>query len=318
MARQLRIEFPGAILHVTSRGIERRDIVADDFDRRTWLDLMAEGVDRFHWIVYQYVLMTNHFHFVLELTEQSLSSGMKWLNGKYGQLFNRRHHRTGHLFQGRFDSRLVQKEYYLENVIRYLALNPVRANMVSCPEDYEWSGHRAIVGLCEAPQWLAVDRTLLCFAPEIEMGRSFYRGFVDAGIGIKASPWDDLVGQIYLGTESWVEEMQQKIESKPRSDDHPLPQRRPIVSDMATVISAVSSATGVSENMIRYGRGGEARAMAAWLACNEGGLKLRSIAAGLRLKGQGSAAKLIRACEARLAGDPGWRSAMERCLESLQ
>ncbi|MGZ8868575.1 MAG: REP-associated tyrosine transposase, partial [Thermoanaerobaculia bacterium] len=205
MTRPLRLEYPGALLHVTARGNERRDIVADDNDRRAFIELFGEAVTQFHWTIDQYVLMTNHYHFVVELAQSTLSKGMQWFNSRYAQAFNRRHDRAGHLFQGRFDARLIEKETYLLEVIRYDALNPVRAGLVELPEEYQWSGHRALAGLAEPPPWLAVDSTLRCFAPDRDVARIYYKRFIDSGIGLERSPWKDVVAQIYLGSENWIE-----------------------------------------------------------------------------------------------------------------
>lgn len=315
MSRPLRLEFPGSLWHVTARGNERRDIVAGDADRLLLLDLLGQAVERFRWIVYQYVLMTNHFHLVLQLTEETLSTGMQWLNGRYAQAFNRRHHRSGHLFQGRFHGRLVDKDSYLLEVLRYVVLNPVRAKVVSRPEQYEWSGHRATAGLCDAPPWLAVDRTLACFAPVPNLARLLYARFVDEGIGVDRSPWQDLVGQIYLGRDEWVEGIRERIASAPRSDDHPRAQTKPGTSTMAGVIACVASALFVSENLVRFGRGGEARMLAAWLGCHWARLDLRSIAAGLRVRSTGGVSVLIRSCEKQLRCDEQLQSRADRCAE---
>src|SRR5713226_2827807 len=103
MSRPLRLEYPGSLWHLTQRGNEQRDIFLDDDDRSFSLTLLEKAVERFGWILYAYTLMTNHYHFVLEVTrEQTLSRGMHWFDGKYAQAFNRRHQRVGHLFQGRF------------------------------------------------------------------------------------------------------------------------------------------------------------------------------------------------------------------------
>ena len=317
MSRALRLEFPGSLWHVTSRGNERRDIVADDHDRRLLLDLLGEAAERFRWIVYQYVLMTNHYHVVLQLEDETLSAGMRWLNGRYAQAFNRRHGRVGHLFQGRFHAQFVEKETYLLEVLRYVVLNPVRAKMVVRPEDYEWSGHRATSGLCAPPKWLAVDRTLTCFAPVSGIARTLYMRFVDDGIGLERSPWRDTVAQIYLGSDAWVESMRDRIESKPRSDDHPVAQKDPVLPAMARVIAVVADACSTSENLIRFGRGGAARMLAAWLGCRAR-LDLRSIAAGLRVRSGGGISRLIYSCERQLSVDSELRAVADRCAAILR
>ena len=317
MSRSLRLEFPGALWHITSRGNEQRDIVRDDDDRRFLLDLLGEAVDRFNWILYQYVLMTNHYHLVIELAEESLSKGMKWLNGKYAQAFNKRHRRVGHLFQGRPHESLVEKETYFLNVIRYVALNPVRAQMVARPEHYAWGSHRAIVGLCEAPSWLNVERTLSTFAPDTEIARRLYKNYVDAGIGADVNPWREMVGQIYLGSEEWVERMRSKVEEKPRSDEFPSRQRNPVARRMADVIATVSRVLSIEENDIRFGRGGLARTLAAWVGSRLG-LDLRSIAAALRLRSAGRTSDLVKKCELALVKDAAVQDAANRCLEILR
>ena len=160
MARPLRIEFPGALDHVTSRGNERRAIFRSDRDRRTFLTLLEQAATRFGWSVTAYVLMTNHFHLVIQTPEPNLSRGMQWLNGTYAARFNQRHQRAGHLFQGRFHAFLVEKEAYFAELLRYVVLNPVRAKMVERPEDYRWSSYRATAGLEAAPPWLDVASAL--------------------------------------------------------------------------------------------------------------------------------------------------------------
>ena len=135
MARPLRIEFPDATYHVTSRGNERRPIFYDDQDRLAFLCFLGQAVKRFSWSITAYVLMTNHFHLVIQTREANLSRGMQWLNGKYAGWFNHRHKRSGHLFQGRFHAFLIEKETYFAEVLRYVVLNPVRGKMAERPED---------------------------------------------------------------------------------------------------------------------------------------------------------------------------------------
>ena len=118
MTRQLRIEFPGALFHVTSRGNAKQDIFRDDEDRQVFLDLLGRCVERFDWMLLAYVLMTNHYHLMIRLTSETLSRGMHWLNGEYPRRFNRRHERVGHLLQGRFKGILVEEETYASEVLR--------------------------------------------------------------------------------------------------------------------------------------------------------------------------------------------------------
>jgi putative transposase len=125
MARPLRIEFPGALYHVTARGNARQDIFLDDEDRQRFLGVLARGVSRFHLLLHAYCLMENHFHLVVETPEANLSKAMRQLNGVYTQAFNRRHKRVGHVLQGRFKAIVVDRDSYLLELCRYVVLNPV-------------------------------------------------------------------------------------------------------------------------------------------------------------------------------------------------
>lgn len=131
MAR--RIEFPGAIYHVTSRGDRHEPIFVDDVDRESLIAVLASGMSRFDAQVLAYCLMGNHYHFVLHTRQANLSLLMRHVNGVYTQAFNRRHAKVGHLLQGRFKAILVDRDAYLLEVCRYVELNPVRAGMVSEP-----------------------------------------------------------------------------------------------------------------------------------------------------------------------------------------
>ena len=130
MARPLRIEFDGALYHVTSRGNKREDIYLDDIDRLIFLDVLAEVCRRFNWVCHAYCQMTNHYHLLIETPDANLSLGMRHLNGVYTQKFNYHHDRVGHVFQGRYKGILVEKEAHLLELARYIVLNPVRARMV--------------------------------------------------------------------------------------------------------------------------------------------------------------------------------------------
>ena len=138
MARPLRIEFPHAVYHVTSRGNARQAIVTTDADRRMFRAFLAHVVDRYGWLCHAYCLMDNHDHLVRETPTPNLSQGMRQLNGRYTQACDRTHQRVGHLFQGRFTAILVEKEAHLLERCRYVVLNPVRAKRV--PHPRRWRG----------------------------------------------------------------------------------------------------------------------------------------------------------------------------------
>ncbi|MCI0653361.1 MAG: transposase [Methylococcaceae bacterium] len=233
MARPLRIEFSGALYHITARGDRREPIYEDDEDRESFLHVLADGVERFHWICHAYCLMTNHYHLVVETPDANLSKGMRQLNGVFTQASNRRHHRSGHLFQGRFKAILVDRDAYLLELTRYVVLNPVRAALVKVPGEWPWSSYRAMLGEVTAPPWLAVDGLLRLFGRRRGEARQRYRRFVAEGVG-QASIWTALRQQIYLGDEEFVRNMQQKVAA---CDEMAIPrvQLRPPAPSLAVI-----------------------------------------------------------------------------------
>jgi REP element-mobilizing transposase RayT len=143
MARPLRIEYDGALYHVTSRGNERKAIFKTDRDRKLFLDMLAQVNKRFHWICHAYCLITITITWSLKRRMEICPKGMRQLNGIYTQAYNKRHGRVGHLFQGRFKGILVQKDSHFLEVCRYVVLNSVRAKTTSQPQQYRWSSYQA-------------------------------------------------------------------------------------------------------------------------------------------------------------------------------
>jgi len=319
MARPLRLEHPGAVWHVTSRGNNREDIYRSDEDHLKFLSIFVEAVRRFSWIVHAYTLMTNHFHLVLETPEPTLSRGMKWMNGKYAQWFNRKYQRCGHLFQGRFKGFLVEKQSYLLTLIQYVALNPVRAGMVERPEQYPWSSYRATAGFETAPPWLTTEWALTPFGLDLITQQQGYREYVDAGVGIERSPLDDAIGQLFLGTQGWLEKMRGLVEEKLRCTEHPAEQRlvgRPTVARIIQVVAEVFKKT---EDGIRNRNGGDdERKLVSWLGCFEGIERLSGIAAALRLRSTSQVTAMIAQCDRQLGKDADLLAKLDRCRELLR
>jgi REP element-mobilizing transposase RayT len=213
------------IYHVTSRGNARRKIFLDNADREAFLTTLAWVVERFGWLCHAYCLMDNHFHLMIETPEPNLSRGMRQLNGVYTQGFNRRHRKVGHLFQGRFKAILVERDSYLLELARYVVLNPVRARMVKSPAGYAWSSYRPTLGLDPIPPGLSIDWLLGQFAKTKPVARQRYAAFVQSGIG-KPSPWEDLKGQVLLGSETFVEKMAPQLKMSEGVAEIPIRQRR--------------------------------------------------------------------------------------------
>jgi putative transposase len=233
MARPLRIEFPGAVYHVTSRGDRREAIFDDDQDRHAFLNVVAQATERFDAAILAYCLMDNHYHLVIHTRRGNLSRFMQQLNGVYTQIYNRRHRKVGHLFQGRFKGILVDENAYLLEVCRYVDLNPIRARMVRDPGNWRWSSYSAHTGNATPPAWLdttAVHGYLLgrdaVTAADRRRAGLRYTALVAAGKGVKL--WDEaLAQQIYLGGPDFVERMQALIEQDAsKTKDIPRLQRR--------------------------------------------------------------------------------------------
>jgi putative transposase len=220
MARPLRLEYPGALYHLTSRGNAKQDIFVDDADRRIFLRLLGDTVTQYRWLIYSYCLMGNHYHLVAETPDANLSRGMRDLNGQYTQQFNRRHGRVGHVFQGRFSGILIERESHWLELARYVTLNPVRAGMVSSPEAWPWSSYRATAGLDCVPGWLSVAGLLASFGNDAEAVARRYREFVLAGIGA-ASPWPSVRGQVFLGSDQFAESLRSAFSAQPISPEVP-------------------------------------------------------------------------------------------------
>lgn len=200
MTRPLRIEYHGALHHVTARGNERRAIFGSDHDRSEFLDVLAQVVAIYNWRCYAFCLMDNHYHILIETPDANLSKGMRDLNGIYAQRFNRVHGRDGHLFQGRFHSIVVDRDSYLLEVARYIVLNPVRAKIVPRPVDWKWSSYRATAGFSKPADALSIGELLKNFGSDRHLAVKEYRRFVKEGID-KKNPFDDVLDGNLLGIE---------------------------------------------------------------------------------------------------------------------
>ncbi|MGH8403336.1 MAG: REP-associated tyrosine transposase, partial [Gammaproteobacteria bacterium] len=213
MARPLRIEYPGAVYHVTARGNARQRIYADDTDFRAFLALLGKLAERYHWLCHAYCLMSNHYHLLLETPEGNLAAGMRQLNGIYTQAFNRRHCKVGHVFQGRYHAILVDKDRYVLELARYIVLNPVRARMVKAVNAYPWSSYRVTAGTGSGPDWLDSEWLLSQFHRQRSRAQDRYREFVRAGQE-RPGPWEQVTGQIFLGDDEFVRDARRQARGR--------------------------------------------------------------------------------------------------------
>ena len=272
MSRPLRIEFPGAVYHVTARGDRRESIFVDDEDRVALLAIVEQGLDRFDAQMLAYCLMGNHYHFVLHTRSANLSLLMRHINGVYSQRFNRRHGLVGHLLQGRFKAILVDRDAYLLEVCRYVELNPVRATLVGDPAEWPWSSYRSHVGLTGGLAWLdtaGLHGYLLGHDAQTpadpRRAARMYAQWVAAGRDVRL--WDDALNrQVFLGDDNFVERMQALM--APASKTAPaIPLRQ----------------RGAPKGLSDWLRECSSREEALWMAHTHSGLRMTALAAELGL-----------------------------------
>jgi putative transposase len=247
MTRPLRLEFAGALYHVTACGDRKNIIFRDDSDRLTWLSMLAKVCKRFHFVVHSFCQMSNHYHLLIETIDGELAAGMRQLNGAYSQYFNRRHDLVGHVLQGRYKAILVQKERYLLELSRYVVLNPLRAGIVASLHDWPWSSYAYFMRTDGKPSWLETDWLLGQFGSDRAAARQAFNVFILEGRGL-LSPLRDVRHQMLLGDSGFIEKHRDAVESD-QLDGFTRTQRR-------------SAALSLEEYAEQYGRSDEAIARA--------------------------------------------------------
>ena len=316
MARPLRLEHSGAIWHVTARGNERGDVFRDDVDREEFLSVLGRTVSLYGWRLHAYVLMGNHYHLLVETPEPTLSRGMRDLNGVTTQRFNRRHGRTGHLFEGRFRAILVEREAHLLEVARYVVLNPVRVGLARSAASWPWSSYKATAGLVEGPEWLETAWTIEQFGRRPAEARRRYAAFVADGKGSGYDPWSQLRGQVFLGSEGFAREAGRKAHQKTAATatkEVPRVQREPVTRIPEEVAAAFAAVRRVSlDEMAGAPRKHLVnRALLAWALRSRSRAPLAAIA-GLLGVGIAQASVLVRRGEALVAEDARLAAAVEK------
>jgi putative transposase len=291
MSRPLRIEFPGAIYHVTARGDRRESIFVDDADRSALLAIVEQGLARFDAQMLVYCLMGNHYHFVLHTRGANLSLLMRHINGVYSQRYNRRHGLVGHLLQGRFKAVLVDRDAYLLEVCRYVELNPVRAGLTDAPADWPWSSYRSHVGLVSGLAGLdtpGLHGYLLGHDAQTpadsRRAAQLYAKWVAAGRGVRL--WDDALNrQVYLGDDNFVERMQALMAPASKAAASIPLRPRSLPKTLSDWLRECSS-----------------REEALWMAHTRSGLRMTAMAAELGLSVT-RVSQLIARAEANQRGD---------------
>src|SRR6266446_7182134 len=228
MARPIRIEFEGAVYHVTARGNERRAIFRSDDDRALFFATLEECVKENGLALHAWRLMPNHYHLIIEIPLGNLSRAIGWLQTTYTVRFNRRHARTGHLFQGRFKAQVVDADAYSMELVRYIHLNPVRPrnkSALNSPEDwmrleaFAWSSHRDYAGIRKPPGWRSIA-WLSFFGKGRRAATREYVRFMKLSFEKPIeSPWKQLRGGLVLGGQELWNRVAGMISGKPGSDE---------------------------------------------------------------------------------------------------
>lgn len=297
MARQLRVEYPGAIYHVTVRSNSGDDLFGDDGDRRYLLSRMEEAVERYQVRVYLFCFMSNHIHLVVETPKANLGRFMQGILTGYGVYYNRRHSRHGHVTQGRYSAKLVKGDDYLLKLGRYVHLNPVKVKglteqpveaRVAYLRTYPWSTYPSYIG--ERPRNKCVDYEPMLSLMDGRKQQERYRNFVEGGI---AEDDEEFLGELVRSSRSigssdyreWIDECYRELVDK-RAMKEDVSFRRTIRQiPVDTILDAVAKAAGMrKECLAERSRDSRWRAVAGCMLCKYGGLTQREAAKVLGLK----------------------------------
>ena len=222
MARPLRMDYPYTFYHVLSRGNERKEIFRDEKDHLRFLDTLGKMVERFKLEVHAYVLMKNHFHLLVHTKEANLSRAIQWLGVSYSVWFNRKYQRSGHLFQGRFKSFLIENDRYFTTMCLYIHGNPLRARIVKRLSNYQWSSYQAYADKKHEVSWLTTELVLGMYGGSRKRFLRAQQVFFEE----RPNLLEDLRHGLYLGSEEFSEEC---IERFKGGKHHEKPQARSLL-----------------------------------------------------------------------------------------
>ena len=321
MARQLRIEYEGAIYHITARGNERKKIFFTDRDYQKFKEYLIVAQERFDCVLHAYVLMGNHYHLILETKERNLSRIMHYLNSSYTTYINVKRKRNGHLLQGRFKSIIVDRDSYLLELSRYVHLNPVRAGVAQRPEEYPYSSYQAYIGrrptdCVNTELVLGMAALTACVAP------NKYREFVESSIGAEVSdPLEKVYGGLVLGSARFIRKTLDRLEEN-RLEDEEITQRR--VLRTGTGQKAILEA--VTEQLGRAGKDlqvddGKAKKFAIYFLRHYLGMTSKEVSQALGGMSCAAVAKSYQRFRNQLASDGDLKREVDElkgCLSNVQ
>ncbi|HDK82413.1 MAG TPA: transposase, partial [Nitrospirae bacterium] len=270
MARRPRIEFSGALYHVIIRGNRQQNIFGNNRDRLKFLELLRRYRNQHGFLLYAYVLMSNHVHLLIETRRSPLSRIMQCLNTAYTQHFNRQHKKVGHLFQGRYKAILCDQDAYLVALVRYIHQNPVQAKLVETTEAYRWSSHHDYVGKNRG--FVDTECVLRLFSEKRSVARKQYAEFVNQFMGRSDSNnlYATRAGQI-LGDDQFIDKVENQLETLTEV------LRKPSLKELIAIVSDVCGVEfDVMRSRVRQENVSFARGVLV-LACREVGLRLSQL-----------------------------------------
>jgi REP element-mobilizing transposase RayT len=346
MARPLRIICPEAWYHVTARGNERRDIFRDDKDRFHFIETLARAVERFDIRLYAYVLMDNHYHLLIETPRANISQTIQWLNVSYSVWFNRRHSRSGHLFQGRFKSVVVESQSWGFGLSAYIHLNPVRTRLLGldkrhrqharhAPIDrpheplvherlqtlrgYRWSSYPAFVGSIKRPKWLHCDDVLTLGGANAKDRQPNYRRYVENQVrhGLPFAPWEQLTDQVLLCGGAFLRKILTNLQKQAQDQWAPRSIRRHLT--FKDVIAAVEEVRRDKWEHFRDRHRDRGRDQVLYLARRATPLSLAELAAAASMNQHATVAMAIkRYARAAFGKDPKETRLLKQAAHLLQ
>lgn len=315
MARPLRVEFEGAVYHVTARGNEKRKVFFSRRDYEKFKEYLADAVAKFDVILHGYVLMTNHYHLIIETPRKNLSKIMHHINSSYTTYINVKRKRSGHLFQGRFKSIIVDKDGYLLELSRYIHLNPVRVNMVERPEAYPHSSYGSYTS--STKNNLVTTGTILgMITHKPDDARDKYRSFVESALeGEIGSPLKNVYGGIILGSVNFIEDVLGKIQDE-QLEKEETANRRSLRAALlpAEVVSSICLQYGLEAADIAGVEHNDIRKKCIYLLKKHTGATNREIGEILGGMGASAVAKAYQRFSTDLANDP----CLKKELKGLQ
>jgi len=297
MARPLRIEFPDAIYHVTSRGNARQAIVRDVVDQDKWMELLQRTVERYGWRLFAFALMTNHYHLFLQTPDPNLSEGMQHLNGSMAGYVNARHGSCGHVFQGRFKAIVVERVGHWIELSRYVHLNPVRAGLTDKPEGWRWGSYPGYHLKRKRMAWVDYGPVMAEVGGDTPSARRRYRRLMEEGLGRKLdSPLAEAEYGLALGSEAFVDSIRRMVSDRAEDAELPALSRLRARPDMEGVLHGSAEHFGGDPARWVAGRRCDemGRAVAAYLARDVCGARGPEIAARLGYRNVSSVAGACR------------------------